>query len=133
MSQPLVGADVGLTGHRGQTSSACEHRVGRHSPTPRDGRACRTRAEVRTRLAGQSWVRAAEKLDLPFLCTGVVGEKGTEGLYASWASLREIHEAVRSSCALTGYTAWRQRAATWDDEAVTQFQATLDSALGTTY
>ena len=46
-----------------------------------------------TGLAGQAWKHAAQKLDLPFLRTVVVGEPGTIDPYGYWRGVREIDEA----------------------------------------
>lgn len=85
-----------------------------------------------TGLSGQAWVRAAEKLELPFLRTVVIGAKGAEDPYCAWARVREIDEAGALLVRPDGYVAWRQGSATWDDdEAVTQLQGALRAVLGT--
>jgi 2,4-dichlorophenol 6-monooxygenase len=87
-----------------------------------------------TGLAGRAWERAVAKLDLPFLRTVVIGEPGLEDPYRDWARAREIHEAGALLVRPDGYVAWRQPAATWDDqEAVTQLQAALSALLGRAY
>lgn len=83
-----------------------------------------------TGLSGQAWVRAAEKLELPFLRTVVIGSKGAEDPYCAWARIREIDEAGAVLVRPDGYVAWRQGSATWDDdEAVTQLQAAINTVL----
>ena len=87
-----------------------------------------------TGLAGRSWSRAAAKLDLPFFRTVVVGEKGAEDPYRDWARIREIEEAGALLIRPDGYIAWRQPAATFDDnQAFTQLQTALTAVLGTSY
>lgn len=83
-----------------------------------------------TGLAGASWTRAAAKLDLPFLRTVVIGDKGAEDVYRDWARIREIHEAGALLVRPDGYIAWRQTAATWDDDdALIQLQTALATVL----
>jgi 2,4-dichlorophenol 6-monooxygenase len=79
-----------------------------------------------TGIGGQAWKRAAQKLDLPFLRTVVVGEPGTIDPYGYWRDVREIHEAGAILVRPDGYVAWRQTAAVWDDdEALQQLQDAL--------
>jgi 2,4-dichlorophenol 6-monooxygenase len=83
-----------------------------------------------TGLAGRAWVQAAHKLNLPFLRTVVVGAKGAEDPYLSWAQIREIHEAGALLVRPDGYIAWRQCGAVWDDsEALAQLEAALHALL----
>ena len=83
-----------------------------------------------TGLAGRAWVQAAHKLNLPFLRTVVVGAKGAEDPYLSWAQIREIHEAGALLVRPDGYIAWRQSGAVWDDsEALAQLEAALHALL----
>ena len=70
-----------------------------------------------TGLSGQAWVTAADKLQLPYLRTVVIGAKGTEDLYHDWARARETEEAGALLVRPDGYIAWRQTEAVWDDEA----------------
>jgi 2,4-dichlorophenol 6-monooxygenase len=87
-----------------------------------------------TGLAGQAWVRAAGKLDLPFLRTVVIGAKGTEDPYCAWARVREIDEAGAVLVRPDGYIAWRMPTATSDDhEALAQLRGALSAALSSTY
>lgn len=87
-----------------------------------------------TGLAGQAWVRAADKLDLPFLRTVVVGAKGAEDVYCTWARIREIHEAGALLVRPDGYIAWRQPAAIWDDsDALSQLREALSAVLDACY
>jgi 2,4-dichlorophenol 6-monooxygenase len=87
-----------------------------------------------TGLSGGSWARAAAKLDLPYLRTVVVGGKGAEDVYRDWARIREIHEAGALLVRPDGYIAWRQTAATWDDdEALAQLQTALATVLSTNH
>ncbi|WP_371821229.1 aromatic-ring hydroxylase C-terminal domain-containing protein [Blastococcus sp. PRF04-17] len=84
-----------------------------------------------TGLAGQAWKRAAQKLDLPFLRTVVVGEPGTIDPYGYWHRVREIDEAGAILVRPDGYVAWRQSAAVWDDaEALHQLEDALTAVLG---
>ena len=84
-----------------------------------------------TGLAGQAWVAAAERLNLPFLKTVVTGAKGTADLYCDWQSVREIHEAGALLVRPDGYIAWRHSNAVWSaDEAASELQQALQSVLG---
>ena len=61
-----------------------------------------------TGLAGAAWREAAEKLDLPWLRTVVVGAPGAHDAYFAWHRAREVEEA---GCVLVrpdGYVAWRR-------------------------
>jgi 2,4-dichlorophenol 6-monooxygenase len=83
-----------------------------------------------TGLAGQAWVAAACKLDLPFLDTIVIGEKGTEDPYRGWDRLREVHEAGAILVRPDGHIAWRHHEAQWDDHDAQQaLEAALDHIL----
>jgi 2,4-dichlorophenol 6-monooxygenase len=89
------------------------------------------RFTVVTGLSGQAWVRAARRLDLPFLRTVVVGAKGSEDPYCAWARVRETHEAGALLVRPDGFVAWRQTAAVWSDEdATAQLTAALSAVLG---
>lgn len=68
-----------------------------------------------TGLAGVAWKTAAEKLDLPYLRTVVVGEPGAIDPYGHWHNIREIHEAGAILVRPDGYIAWRQTEPVWDD------------------
>ena len=68
------------------------------------------RMTLLTGLGGQAWKRAAQKLDLPFLRTVVVGEPGAIDPYGYWRNVREIHEAGAILVRPDGYVAWRQTA-----------------------
>lgn len=70
-----------------------------------------------TGLAGAAWKTAAEKLDLPYLRTVVIGEPGSIDPYGNWHRIREIHEAGAILVRPDGYVAWRQTDAVWDDAA----------------
>lgn len=84
-----------------------------------------------TGLAGQAWKHAADKLDLPFLRTVVVGEEGALDPYGYWNRIREIDEAGALLVRPDGYVAWRQRAAVWDDTtALHQLEEALAAVLG---
>jgi 2,4-dichlorophenol 6-monooxygenase len=81
-----------------------------------------------TGLAGAAWKAAADKLDLPFLRTVVVGAPGTIDPYGYWNRVRETHEAGAILVRPDGYVAWRSLSPVWDDsEALTR----LTDALGT--
>ena len=70
-----------------------------------------------TGLAGQAWIAAADKLQLPFLRTVVIGVKGTEDLYHDWSRARGTDEAGALLVRPDGYIAWRHSEAVWDDDA----------------
>jgi 2,4-dichlorophenol 6-monooxygenase len=80
-----------------------------------------------TGLAGQAWVDAARELDLPYLRTVVVGERGTADPYCAWQRVREMHEAGALLVRPDGYVAWRQQGAVWD---AAQARQQLSTALG---
>jgi 2,4-dichlorophenol 6-monooxygenase len=83
-----------------------------------------------TGRAGQAWKHAAQKLDLPFLRTVVVGEPGTIDPYGYWQRLREVHEAGAILVRPDGYVAWRHSAPVWDDaEALHQLEDALAAVL----
>jgi 2,4-dichlorophenol 6-monooxygenase len=69
-----------------------------------------------TGLAGQAWVTAADKLQLAYLRTVVIGAKGSQDLYHGWHRAREIDEAGALLVRPDGYIAWRHREAVWDDK-----------------
>ncbi|TDC67762.1 2,4-dichlorophenol 6-monooxygenase [Actinomadura sp. GC306] len=83
---------------------------------------------VLTGLSGTAWKRAAEKLDLPFLRTVVVGEPGTADPYGYWRRVREVPEAGALLVRPDGYIAWRHDAEVRDDDAA---MALLEQALCT--
>jgi 2,4-dichlorophenol 6-monooxygenase len=75
-------------------------------------------------------VAAAEKLDLPFLCTVVIGAKGTEDSCHDWHRAREMDEAGAILVRPDEYIAWRHSAAVWDDEqAVHLLQQAITAVL----
>ena len=83
-----------------------------------------------TGIAGAAWKRAAQKLDLPFLRTVVVGEPGTIDPYGNWHRVREVHEAGAILVRPDGYVAWRHSGAVWDDDrALAELQAALAAVL----
>ena len=83
-----------------------------------------------TGIGGQAWKHAAQKLDLPFLRTVVVGEPGTIDPYGYWRAVRETDEAGAILVRPDGYVAWRQTAAVWDDdEALRQLTDALTAVL----
>ncbi|EYT51862.1 2,4-dichlorophenol 6-monooxygenase [Dietzia sp. UCD-THP] len=79
-----------------------------------------------TGLAGTAWVAAADKLDLPFLRTVVIGTQGAADPYGYWRQVREIDEAGALLVRPDGYVAWRQSHAVSDEEAAFE---QLDAAL----
>ncbi|MEV4644979.1 FAD-dependent monooxygenase [Saccharopolyspora sp. NPDC049357] len=84
-----------------------------------------------TGLAGQAWKHAADKLDLPFLRTVVVGEEGALDPYGYWNRIREIDEAGALLVRPDGYVAWRHSTAVWDDTtALHQLEEALSAVLG---
>jgi 2,4-dichlorophenol 6-monooxygenase len=85
-----------------------------------------------TGLAGGAWIAAADKLELPYLRTVVVGAEGSQDLYHEWHRAREIEEAGALLVRPDGYIAWRHSASVWDEEeAVHLFQAAIDAVLST--
>ena len=83
-----------------------------------------------TGIAGQAWVDAAKKLDLPFLRTVVIGLPGAQDSYCSWQSVREIEEAGALLVRPDGVVAWRQFGAVADvAQAKRAIQQALDSIL----
>jgi len=87
-----------------------------------------------TGLAGQAWARAVDTLELPFLRAVVVGAKGTEDPYCSWARIREIDEAGAVLVRPDGYIAWRQPTATTDDkDALAQLKGALSAVLSASH
>jgi 2,4-dichlorophenol 6-monooxygenase len=81
-----------------------------------------------TGLGGVAWKAAAEKLDLPFLRTVVVGEPGTMDPYGYWQQIREIPEAGALLVRPDGYVAWRHNAEVWETDRAAHL---LEDALGT--
>jgi 2,4-dichlorophenol 6-monooxygenase len=71
---------------------------------------CFRKISLVTGLSGRSWERAATELDLPFLRTVVIGDKGAED----------------------GYVAWHRPSAVWDDDdALGQLRSALAAVLST--
>jgi len=86
-----------------------------------------------TGLAGQAWVAACDKLQLPYLRTVVIGATGTEDLYHDWRRARQIEEAGAVLVRPDGYVAWRYIQPVWDkDEAVELLQQAITQALQAT-
>ena len=69
-----------------------------------------------TGFAGQAWVAAVRKLDLPYLDAVVVGAPGAEDPYRGWDRLREVHDAGAVLVRPDGFVAWRHRDAQWNDD-----------------
>ena len=69
-----------------------------------------------TGLSGGAWAAAADKLDLPFLRTLVIGADGARDSYHDWRRAREIDEAGAILVRPDGYIAWRHVDAVNDDE-----------------
>lgn len=83
-----------------------------------------------TGLSGQAWKEAANRLDLPYLRTVVIGEAGYEDPYAYWTRVREIDEAGALLVRPDGHVAWRQPTAVWDaDTAETMLSDALKTVL----
>ncbi|WP_433799942.1 FAD-dependent monooxygenase [Actinomycetospora sp. CA-084318] len=89
------------------------------------------RMTLLTGIGGVAWKRAAQKLDLPFLRTVVVGEPGAADPYGNWRRAREVSEAGAILVRPDGYVAWRHTGAVWDDDlALEELQAALDAVVG---
>lgn len=83
-----------------------------------------------TGLSGQAWKVAADRLDLPYLRTVVIGEPGSEDPYANWGRVAEIEEAGALLVRPDGYVAWRQKSAEWEaDTAEERLRAALKTVL----
>jgi 2,4-dichlorophenol 6-monooxygenase len=83
-----------------------------------------------TGLGGAAWKHAAEKLDLPFLATVVVGEAGITDPYGYWRQVMQIHEAGALLVRPDGYVAWRHTAPIWEpDEAMALLEDAVCSVL----
>ena len=83
-----------------------------------------------TGLAGAAWKDAADKLELPFLKTVVIGQPGAADPYGHWQQIREIPEAGALLVRPDGYIAWRHNADVRDiDEAATLLQDALCAVL----
>ena len=84
-----------------------------------------------TGIAGAAWVKAAKRLNLPYLRTVVIGESGAKDPYFAWARLREIDEAGVLLVRPDGYIAWRESIGVQhDDEALVKLTAALSTILG---
>ena len=118
----------------GQGSRGCRGRSGRRRSRRGAGSCRRPRRSITgkgrftllTGFAGQAWVAAARKLDLPYLDAVVVGAPGSEDPYRSWDRLREVHDAGAILVRPDGFVAWRHLDAQWDDD---EAQAALIEAL----
>ncbi len=87
-----------------------------------------------TGLAGQVWAEAAEKLDLPFLRTVVIGTPGAQDSYCSWHALREIEEAGALLVRPDGFVAWRHFTAAGNvDHAMSELGGALSGVLDWPY
>ena len=83
-----------------------------------------------TGLSGQAWAAAADKLDLPFLRTIVIGANGTEDAYHDWSRVRQVNEAGAVLVRPDGYVAWRHVGEVWDEEeALHQLNVALERVL----
>ncbi len=83
-----------------------------------------------TGLSGQAWAAAADKLDLPYLRTVIIGAEGAEDGYHDWSRARQMDEAGAVLVRPDGYVAWRHASAVWDDEeAAHLLEAALSSVL----
>jgi 2,4-dichlorophenol 6-monooxygenase len=83
-----------------------------------------------TGLAGVAWVRATERLKLPFLRIVVTGAKGSLDPYCDWQRIREIDEAGAVLVRPDGYIAWRELLAVHDvDIAVGRLSQALSAIL----
>ncbi len=83
-----------------------------------------------TGLSGQAWVRAVERLELPFLRIVVIGENGARDPYCAWTRAREIDEAGALLVRPDGYVAWREPDAVLDDaRAFDELHAAVNAVL----
>jgi 2,4-dichlorophenol 6-monooxygenase len=90
----------------------------------------RGRFSLITGLAGGAWATAADKLDLPFLRTVVIGTSTAKDSYHDWHRAREMHEAGAILVRPDGYIAWRHVTPVWDDEeAIHQLQSAINAVL----
>lgn len=86
-----------------------------------------------TGLAGQSWIRAARELNLPYLRTVVTGAPGTADPYFDWQRVREVEEAGAILVRPDGYIAWRQSEAVWDEgDALNELRHAIQNVLSQT-
>ena len=115
---------------RGQTPARLAGRR-RRQPGLHPGRHRQGQADPAHRaVGGQAWKHAAQKLDLPFLRTVVVGEPGHHRPLRLLARVREIDEAGVLLVRPDGYVAWRVSTAVWDaDEATAPAQDALTAVL----
>jgi hypothetical protein len=81
---------------------------------------CPMAAEApRSRAARRAVASLADKLQLPFLRTVVIGAKGTDDAYHDWSRTREMDEAGAILVRPDGYVARRHSDAVWDDNEAT--------------
>ena len=89
------------------------------------------RLTLLTGLSGQSWIRAATKVDIDVLDVVCVGTPGADDPYCDWQRIREVEEAGAILVRPDGYVAWRYTAAVYDDAlAETELAAALAKILG---
>jgi 2,4-dichlorophenol 6-monooxygenase len=84
-----------------------------------------------TGLSGQSWIAAANKLELPYLRTVVIGSPETKDSYHDWHRAREIDEAGALLVRPDGHVAWRHATTVHDDaDAFHLLEQALTNLLG---
>lgn len=101
-----------------------DHNGAKHSTLDVTGK---TKFSLVTGLAGTAWVEAAERLNLPYLRTVVIGSPDTRDMYCEWQRIREIEESGILLVRPDGYIAWRQAEAPIDAGAA---YSLLKDALG---
>jgi 2,4-dichlorophenol 6-monooxygenase len=87
----------------------------------------RGKLSLLTGLSGQSWVEAADALELPLLRTVVIGSRAAQDVYCDWQRIREIDEAGALLVRPDGFIAWRMSAPVHD---AAQADRLLRTALG---
>jgi 2,4-dichlorophenol 6-monooxygenase len=79
-----------------------------------------------TGLSGQAWATAAERMNLPFMRTVVIGEKACQDVYCDWTRQREMDEAGALLVRPDGFIAWRHTSGVDDaDTASAMLQSVL--------
>jgi len=82
-----------------------------------------------TGIGGRVWVEAAERLDLAFARTVVIGAPGLADAYGEWRDRSGLEEAACLLVRPDGYIAWRAEAASSAEEAEAQLRDAVGVAL----